>query len=104
MRYDPDGALNEAIAEINDLRARLAEVEAERDGAREALTHLQVIADQRETDRALAVAAVQPLAARLAKVERALDDEEANLADDGARLSHAVVRRVRAAARGEGDQ
>ena len=32
----------------------------------------------------------------LAAVTRALDDEEANLADDGARLSHTVVRRLRA--------
>lgn len=33
---------------------------------------------------------------RLAAVRRALDDELANLADDGARLSHSVVRRIEA--------
>lgn len=36
----------------------------------------------------------------IARVERALDDELANLADDGARLSHSVVRRIEAALRG----
>ena len=35
--------------------------------------------------------------ALVGRVERVLDDEEANLADDGARLAHSVVRRVRAA-------
>lgn len=35
------------------------------------------------------------------RVRRALDDEIANLADDGARLSHAVVRRIESALAGE---
>lgn len=35
-------------------------------------------------------------AQQIEAITRALDDEEANLADDGARLSHSVVRRVRA--------
>jgi len=47
---------------------------------------------------------VRDLAAKVAELERvianvrrALDDELANLADDGARLSHSVVRRIEAA-------
>lgn len=39
----------------------------------------------------------QSAAEALARVRRVLDDELANLADDGARLSHSVVRRVEAA-------
>ena len=109
--------------ELPALRARLAEAEAELDGAREALTHLQVIADQRETDRALAVAAVQPLAARLAEVEAERDGLRHRLdiergAHRGARARLAAVLalcedstfnmvsaiEVRDAARGEDDR
>ena len=39
--------------------------------------------------------------AKVARVERALADELENLADDGARLSHSVVRRIEAALAGE---
>lgn len=40
--------------------------------------------------------------ATIARVRRALDDELANLANDGARLSNSVVRRIEAAL--DGDQ
>lgn len=43
------------------------------------------------------------LRAKVERVRRALDDELVNLADDGARLSHSVVRRVEAALGGGSD-
>lgn len=47
-------------------------------------------------DQDAALKALAEAEVRLAGVRRVLDDESANLADDGARLSHSVVRRIEA--------
>lgn len=96
-----------AKARLDDLEAEVARLTRERDEA-----------EAREQDAAWArTRAFNTLdrltaakAEALARVRRALDDELQNLADDGARLSHSVVRRIEAAlstpirpARPEGD-
>jgi hypothetical protein len=67
--------------------------------AEQAVTDVRNLLQDKETISALVTKnreRAEAAEARLRNVARCLDDEEANLADDGARLSHSVVRRLRA--------
>ena len=107
-----------ALAERDQLRAEVAELEKPHQCSYSGMTVAacrEAICDclggstwpQRtmevEREARAALAERDALRATVARVERALDDEEANLADDGARLSHAVVRRLRAVLAGGQD-
>ena len=88
--------LARAVLASDWLAARDAEHEREVAALREAFNREY---DWRRETRARAEAAERALAdlrAAIKAIRRALDDELANLADDGARLSHSVVRRIEA--------
>jgi hypothetical protein len=63
--------------------------------------HVREAIESAEAERDAARAELAALRERVEAMRRVLDDELANLADDGARLSHAVVRRMEAALGGQ---